>query len=88
MTSKLRIDLSRKAEPVRFSFPLLLNQLTVMHSFLSFRAENVQVILTSKLRIDLSRKAEPVRFSFPLLLNQLTVMHSFLSFRAENVQVI
>ena len=36
MTSKLRIDLSRKAEPVRFSFPLLLNQLTVMHSYLSF----------------------------------------------------
>ena len=43
MTSKLRIDLSHKTERVRFSGTPPLNYLTVMHSDLSFWAENAQV---------------------------------------------
>ena len=43
MTSKLRIDLSHKTEGVRFSGSPPLNYLTVMHSYLSFRAENARV---------------------------------------------
>ena len=43
MISKLRIDLTHKTERVRFSSTPLLNYLTVMHSYLSFWAENAQV---------------------------------------------
>ena len=44
MTSKLRIDLSHKTEGVRFSGTPPLNYLTaMMHSYLSFWAENDQV---------------------------------------------
>ena len=43
MTSKLRIDLSHKTERVRFSGTPPLNYLTVMLSYLSFRAENSRV---------------------------------------------
>ena len=43
MTLKLRTDLSHKTERVRFSGTPTLNYLTVMHSYLSFRAENAQV---------------------------------------------
>ena len=44
MTSKLRIDLSRKTERVRFSGTPPLNYLTAMHSYLSFWAENAKFI--------------------------------------------
>ena len=40
MTLKLRIDLSHKTERLRFSDTPSLNYLTVMHSDLSFCAEN------------------------------------------------
>ena len=43
MTSKLRIDLSRKTEQVQFSGTPPLNYLTAMHSYLSFWAGNARV---------------------------------------------
>ena len=44
MTSKLRIDLShKKTERIRFSGTPPLNYRTVMHSYLSFWAENAHV---------------------------------------------
>ena len=43
MTSKLRIDLSRKTDGVRFSGSPTSNYLTAMHSYSSVRAENAQV---------------------------------------------
>ena len=43
MTSKLRTDLGNKTEGVRFSGTPPLNYLTAMHSYFSFRTENVQV---------------------------------------------
>ena len=42
MTSKLRIDFSHKPERLRFLGTPPLNYLTVMHSYLSFWAENLQ----------------------------------------------
>ena len=43
MTSKFKIDLSHKTERVQFSYTPPLNYLTIMHSYLSFWAENAQV---------------------------------------------
>ena len=42
MTLKLRIDVSHKPERLRFSGTPPLIYLTVMHSYLSFWAENAQ----------------------------------------------
>ena len=42
MISKLRIDFSHKTEPLQFSGTLPLNNLTAMHSYLSFWAEDAE----------------------------------------------
>ena len=44
MTSKLRIDLSHKTERLRFLGTPPFNYLTAMHSYLSFGAENAQIL--------------------------------------------
>ena len=62
MTSKLRIDLSHKTELLRFSDTPHLNYLTVMHSDLSFWAENTQVcsrhVILYESKLELSKRVK------------------------------